>query len=228
MLAMKEQIVETARYLAAKDMAEAGAGNISIRIDQPFAPKSQPVLLPFQTGPGLKIMVTRSGTMFRKASPHDVGTVEVSDDGARYRHDFQNGAPTTELFTHLLCHAALKGQRDSAIVHAHLTNLVAISHIFDNEADVNKALYCHTEMPILIPNGIGLVPLVAPGSLEIARQTEKKVIDGKKVIIWAAHGVVAIGESLDHCVNLIEAVEKASEIALKVKMADGQIKQVLL
>lgn len=221
---MKREIIDTAKYLAVRGMAEANAGNISVRTNLSFLSKGKPVQLPFKAEPGLKILVTRSGSIFRRINNNDVGIVEVSKEGTSFCHSFRNGNPTTEIYTHLMCHSALKSQNTNTIIHAHLANLVAISKVIDDEEDINIALYCNTEMSILIPKGIGLLPLITPGSLEIAKQTEHKAIEGKRVIIWTAHGVVVMGESLDKCVSLLEAIEKSSDIAIKVKLLRGQIK----
>lgn len=211
---IKKAIVDTARYLAIKNWAEAGSGNISYLCDIELTDDCKTMDLGFEAKPGLKCFITRSGSMFRKLVKKDVGIVNVLPDGRTIRHSFDDGLPTSEISTHLLCLSELSDTENKLIVHAHLTYLVALTKKIKDEKALNDAINCITEIPLIIPDGVGLVPLTKPGSVAIGQLTAQKVRDGKKAIAWDSHGLVAIGRSLDEAVNIIEAVEKASQIYL--------------
>jgi rhamnulose-1-phosphate aldolase len=53
------------------------------------------------------------------------------------------------------------------------------------------------------------------GNDEIGRVTAEKMKQ-YRVCVWAQHGIFAAGASLDEALGLIEAVEKAAEIYIKV------------
>ncbi|MCE5176968.1 MAG: class II aldolase/adducin family protein [Caldisericales bacterium] len=218
----KRDILGCARYLASRGWAEAGAGNISIRTKQIDIHNTNAIPINYSAKPGLAICVTKSGSNFRLMAEDDVSSVVVGEDGQSITHGFRQGKPTSELSTHLLLHNHFAEKNSLAIVHAHLTNLVAATHIFRSEQELNEAIFCHTEMPLLVPGGIGLVPVITPGSIEIAQATLGKIKQGKTCVAWACHGIVAIAENLLGATNIVEAVEKACEIALKVKSAGGK------
>ncbi|HPV86629.1 MAG TPA: class II aldolase/adducin family protein [Caldisericia bacterium] len=218
----QRDILECARYLASRGWAEAGAGNISIRTKQIGIHNTNAIPINYPAKPSLAIYATRSGSNFRLMAEDDVSSVVVGEDGQSIAHDFKHGKPTSELSTHLLLQSHFADKNSLAIIHAHLTNLVAATHVFRSEQELNEAVFCHTEMPLLVPGGIGLVPVITPGSVEIAQATLEKIKQGKTCVAWACHGIVAIAENLLGATNIIEAVEKACEIALKVKSAGGK------
>ncbi|NLI40516.1 MAG: hypothetical protein GX421_04965 [Caldisericales bacterium] len=218
----KRDILECARYLASRGWAEASAGNISVRIKRATVNNTNTMPINYSAKPGLAIYITKSGSNFRLMAEDDVSSVVVDEDGQKVTHDFKQGRPTSELSTHLLLQSHFADKNSLAIIHAHLTNLVAATHIFRSEQELNEAIFCHTEMPLLVPSGIGLVPIITPGSVEIAQATLEKIRQGKTCIAWACHGIVSIADNLLGATNIVEAVEKACEIALKVKSAGGK------
>jgi len=218
----QRDILECARYLASRGWAEAGAGNISIRTKQIGIHNTNTIPINYPAEPDLAIYVTKSGSNFRLMAEDDVSSVVVNEDGQNITHGFRQGKPTSELSTHLFLHNHFAEKNSLAIVHAHLTNLVAATHIFRSEQELNEAIFCHTEIPLLVPGGIGLVPVITPGSVEIAQATLEKIRQGKTCVAWACHGIVAIAENLLWATNIVEAVEKACDIALKIKSAGGK------
>jgi rhamnulose-1-phosphate aldolase len=124
--------------------------------------------------------------------------------------------PTSELFTHLAYHNLLNktGSKNKAVLHAHVTELIALTHIkaFTNETKLNKLLQSmHPEIKMFIPEGVGLVPLMEPGTEKIANATIKSA--GKhRLIIWEKHGCFAAGENLSDAFDLIDIIAKAAKI----------------
>ena len=74
----------------------------------------------------------------------------------------------------------------------------------------------HPEMSMLIPEGIGFIPFITPGTERIAKATLEKFAE-KRVVIWEKHGVFAIGKDCNQAFDLIDIAAKAARIYLLVK-----------
>ena len=53
------------------------------------------------------------------------------------------------------------------------------------------------------------------GTNAIGEATAEKIKD-RRLVIWAQHGIFAVGHDLDEAFGLIETVEKAAEIYMKI------------
>jgi ribulose-5-phosphate 4-epimerase/fuculose-1-phosphate aldolase len=87
------------------------------------------------------------------------------------------------------------------------------------ECDIQKEindliLNCTSEVMHVIENEIGFVYTSPPGSPDLAQLTASHVKENRRVIIWDNHGLVAIGKTLDEACNMIEIIEKSSQILL--------------
>ena len=71
------------------------------------------------------------------------------------------------------------------------------------------------ECAMIFPAGIGVIPWMVPGTPQIAEATMRKV-EEFDIILWAQHGVFAVGESPDACFGLVETAEKAASILIRV------------
>jgi rhamnulose-1-phosphate aldolase len=182
---------------------------------------------------GEYFLITGSGKFFRNISlmPEDtLGIVEVDKSGSRYRTvwGFVNGArPTSELITHLMNHQVKKRVSDNSfrvIYHAHPSNIIALSFILPLEDEVfTRELWgIMTECPIVFPRGIGVVPWLVPGSVELGRATAE-LMEKYDAAVWAHHGMFATGEDFDHTFGLMHTVEKSAGILLK-QMSSGRDK----
>lgn len=72
-----------------------------------------------------------------------------------------------------------------------------------------------TECIIIFPEGVAVLPWMISSSNDIGIESSKKFKDFK-ILIWAMHGITAVGASLDEVFGLIETVEKAAEIYIKI------------
>jgi rhamnulose-1-phosphate aldolase len=78
------------------------------------------------------------------------------------------------------------------------------------------------ECPVVFPKGIGIVDWMPPSSEEIAIATGKKM-ETYDVAVWAHHGMFCAGDDFGVVFGLMETVEKAAEILVKVlSMAGGK------
>jgi rhamnulose-1-phosphate aldolase len=239
-------IRRASEVLFARGWAEASAGNISLRLaaGEPPAPPSGldrvgecPVDMTALVGE--RFLVTASGSRIRDlaADPaRGLCLVEVLDR-RRFRVSDGAGRPTSEWATHAGLHALFKerGSPERAVLHCHPLSLIAVSHLFRSEEEMNDRLFrMHHETRLFLPGMLGLVPYSTTGSLELAEATREKM-KRYQVALWDKHGVIASGRSLDEALDRVEMVEKAAAIFLRLKSAglepegltDGQVEATL-
>ena len=180
---------------------------------------------------GEYFLVTGSGQFFRHAleRPNQVfGIVQIVDGGTGWRQvwGFSSGAkPTSEFATHLVAHAVrkrLSGGRERMILHAHPPEFIALSFLeaLDSRA-ITRALW--EKMPeciVIFPDGVRVVPLLLPGTVEIAEASAVE-LEKSRVISWSHHGIFVSEESPDKIFGLVETVEKAASIHRRVLSAGG-------
>ncbi|MBW2660068.1 MAG: rhamnulose-1-phosphate aldolase [Deltaproteobacteria bacterium] len=234
-------IITVSGQIYAKGWGEANGGNISIRI----TPKE---MLPFKEcltgGQEYKLpiavpeladdyfLVTGTGTFFRNiagAPLESLGLVHINGDGQAYSVVWgysKGGAVTCEFPSHLLSHAVRKkvsNGLDTIILHTHTTNLIALSFVLPLDmAVVTRELWeMMSECLILFPDGIGVLPWMVPGQLEIGQETAK-LMEEHHLVLWAHHGIFGAGQNMDQVFGLIETAEKAAEMLLKVMAAGGK------
>ena len=106
------------------------------------------------------------------------------------------GGPTSETLTHLSCHIErLKvDTKHRLVIHCHPTNIICMTHIFpQDENKWTETLWkMQTESIVVFPEGIGVLPWMLCG------------------------GLFTTGKDLDEVFGLIETIEKAAEIYMKI------------
>jgi rhamnulose-1-phosphate aldolase len=156
--------------------------------------------------------------------------IYISENGSAYHivaaSDVTEGIrPTSELLTHLAIHQMLIHTKrpELAVVHAHVTELIALSHIpgLNSEEAVNNLLWgMHPETKMFVPDGAGYVPFEVPGSETLARSTVK-AFESHQAVIWEKHGCMAIAESVPDAFDTLDILAKAARIWFLVKGATG-------
>ncbi|WP_027185565.1 rhamnulose-1-phosphate aldolase [Desulfovibrio inopinatus] len=234
-------MMRLSKEIYAKGWGEANGGNISMRI----TPEE---MFPFQhcltTGITTKLpfslpelagdyfLVTGTGVFYRNIAdyPHEsLGIVKISDDGNKTTMVWgytSGGRPTSELPAHLLSHAVRKKNsqgKDKIVLHTHATNLIALSFVLPLDTRVvTKELWeMMSECVVLFPDGIGVMPWMMPGSLEIGHATAE-LMKSHSLVMWAHHGIFGAGKNMDQVFGLIETADKAAEMLLKVMAAGGK------
>ena len=223
---------------------EANGGNFSWRLPtgeiEEILVRHYPELKPGEAVPapidepnldGEYFLLTGSGQFFRHALEHPnqvLGIVQIINGGTAYRHvwGFTSGAqPTSEFATHLVAHAVRKeksGGRERIILHAHLPEFIALSFLEPLDSrSLTMALW--QKMPeciVLFPDGVRVVPLHLPGTVEIA-EASAAALEKSRVISWSHHGIFVSEESPNKVFALVETIEKASAIHRKVLSAGG-------
>lgn len=227
-----QEIARTAGHLASMGWAEANAGNISILLPEGLdAMEGETVLqqLPRAVG-GLRdrsLLVTVSGSRFRNArrAPREaIVPVRISPDGESMELPVSSSAPTSELGTHLLVHelAVEKEMPTSALVHTHSTSMLALSSCELPSEMLEEAIRrAHPEISILLPGGVRLLEMMAPGSWELGEATAN-LFRQADCVVWRKHGILGFGGDVDAACDAVEVVEKAARILLQEQAAFGR------
>ncbi|MBR6552137.1 MAG: rhamnulose-1-phosphate aldolase, partial [Clostridia bacterium] len=138
------------------------------------------------------------------------------------------GRPTSELPAHLMNHSvkltATNGEH-RVIYHAHPVNAIAITFVLPLDSKIITHLLWEmmTECPVIFPQGIGVVEWMVPGGEKIAIASSE-LMKKFDAILWAHHGVFCSGVDFDLTFGLMDTIEKAAEIYVKVQSMGG-IKQ---
>ena len=180
---------------------------------------------------GEYFITTGSGKYFRNVPldpAHNIGIVEINDAGSAWRSvwGFEGGAvPTSEFPTHFMNHSVRKRVTDGAnrvIYHSHTTNVIALTYVLPlNARDFTRPLWqSATECPVVSPEGVGVVPWMVPGGVDIARATSE-LMETYQAAVWAQHGLFASGPDFDTTFGLAHTIEKSAEIYVKV-LSTGQ------
>ena len=190
------------------------------------------VIRTFDTGfnaPDLKgkyFIVTGSGKYFKNVEkdPEDnLGIIRIAQDGttAELLWGFKDGVsrPTSELPAHLMSHQArLRVDTENRVVlHCHPTNILAMTYV--HELDSKKFSHTlwemSTECIVVFPEGVEVLPWMLCGTNFIGEATAKKMLSAR-VVLWAMHGIYGAGKTLDETFGLVETVEKAAMIYMKI------------
>lgn len=223
---------EVCEWLAFKGWSEAEGGNLSLRIAEGDLPKellasgSAAVELPLEVPElaGKYLLITGSGTRSRDIATDpatDIGLYRVSDDGKSYQWIVGNDNPTSEMPSHCAIQCEFLRSRPDfkAVIHTHPPRLISMTHVpefKDPKVLSDTLLGLQSEARIIVPEGVGHLPFCVPGSLELGILSAEE-IKYRNVILWHMHGALAVGTSLNHALDQLEVVEKASEIYWTLK-----------
>ncbi len=210
--------------------SEGGAGNISICVGWPMDPRRHfplteeiPLPVPAPQLAGHLVIVTGSGRRLRDIAgdpPANLGAVRINPDGVTGvlhtspRKLFDN--LTSEWNSHLAVHADTverTGTNFHAVVHAQPPHMVYLSHVpaYSDEAYLNRQLLrWEPETIINLPQGVGFLPFMLPGSAELSA-ANVECLRTHRIVLWAKHGVMARSDiSVTRAVDRIEYAETAA------------------
>ena len=232
------EVCKVSGELWSKGWAERNAGNISMRltagemakfgITGPGTPwKALPKKVSGMAGD--LVLISGTGKYLKNIAgdpERNLGIVEINDSGENYRTVWgfsDGGSPSSELASHLEVHSIKKAaspESKSTIIHTHPANLVALTYAleFDTFSLTRLLWEMHTECIVVFPEGIEFLPWMVPGSNELADATAKALVK-RNAVVWQFHGAFGWGSSPDEVLGLIDTMEKAAEIYLKVASA---------
>ncbi len=158
----------------------------------------------------------------------NMGIVELSEAGDSWRvvWGFKDGGrPTSELEAHLACHRVRMEVTygvSRVVYHAHPAHTVALSLLLPaTPRALSKALWCAmTECAMVFPEGVGAVDVMVPGGEALAQATAREA-ERHGAVVWAAHGLLVTGATFDEAFGLMHTIEKAAQIRLLARAADG-------
>lgn len=216
--------------LAEIGAAEGAAGNMSVCIRQSldvgaWFPNMQIVELPHPVPDlaGMMLVVTGSGRRLREVAAAPLANlacalVEPGGRSAKLHTSSQAqfARVTSEFNSHLAVHRDFMRSCDidlHTILHAQPLHLSLLSHQdeYQDERYLNRRLLRWQPETILnMPEGIGVVPFLLPGSAQLVVETQLS-LRAHRIIVWARHGVVARADnSILHACDLIEYAEAAA------------------
>lgn len=229
-----EQVAEILDLLYRHSWDERNGGNLSLIVDEAQAKtitdiRRSPISTisyNFDLTPliGHYLIVTGTGKYFKNAlkDPEtNLGLLRVKDSSTiEILWGYADGGkPTSELPTHLMSHMErLKVDPEHRlIIHCHPTNTICLSHILPFGSDkMTEILWkMQTESIVVFPEGVAVLPWMVCGGNEIGEATAALMKEYRSVI-WTKHGLFCAGRGLDEVFGLIETIEKAAEIYMKV------------
>jgi rhamnulose-1-phosphate aldolase len=210
--------------------SEGAAGNISVFVGWPLEvrrrfPLAERVELPqlCTALAGGLVIVTGSGRRLRDihSDPDaNLGVVAI-DGGGLSGHLYTSPRRlfkrlSVEFNSHLAAHSdevVRTGTNFNAMVHAQPPYLVYLSHIpaYRDQDFLNRRLMrWEPETIVNLPEGIGVLPFLLPGSQELMEATVERLRENR-VVLWSKHGVMARSDlSVTRAADRIEYAEAAA------------------
>jgi rhamnulose-1-phosphate aldolase len=226
------ELGEAARVLDALGALEGAAGNISLflpcetpGLDELLAtrfPRAGGYTLPAgSTLPTGVLLITGTGRRLREAAQRPAAVlcaIVRQNDATTWLHRApgHDVRPTSELDSHVGIHAAVLGQTAAvhAIIHAQPRRLTYLSHIpaYRDAARLNRQLTrWQPETSVMLPEGIGVLPFITPGTPEQGSATTAAMRE-HRLVVWSKHGVVARSSAGPlAAADLIEYAEAAAD-----------------
>ena len=225
-----KSIGEAGKRVSDLGACEGASGNISIccrwqmnlknhfpLVEEIDLPQSVPSLA------GAILLVTGSGRRLREIIDNpcaNLGCVVINPGGETAKlhtsplHLFTK--LTSEFNSHLAVHAnqALNSADNfHALIHAQPPHLTYLTHVrqYQDEVKLNKRLFrWQPETIMMLPEGLGYVPFISPGSKKLSTKTVAS-LEKHRIVVWGKHGVmVSSHHSMKQAVDYIEYVETAA------------------
>ena len=224
------------------DASEAGAGNISLCLEElpgvrEVFPLSERIELPLPAPHlvGRTLLVTGSGRRLRQIADEPVAAVAaviVEADGLHAemltspRRSFER--LTSEFNSHLGVHDDQVGRRDlpfHAVVHAQPPHLTYLSHVpaYRSDAAMNRAiLRWEPESIVALPQGIGVLEFMVPGSPQLMDANVARLRD-VEIVLWSKHGTMSRSDlSVTRAVDRLEYAETGAKYEYMNLLAGGK------
>lgn len=224
------KVAEVAGYLWQKGWAERNGGNITINITEyvddairnmPAIEAPKPIGAELPQLKGCYFYCKGTNRRMRDLARHPMqngSVIRILDDCAHYEIIADEVVkPTSELPSHLSVHNYLlaKGSSYKASLHTHPIELVAMSH---HRPFLEKDVLTHLlwsmipETKAFCPRGLGIVPYMMPGSVELADATIRSLDEDYDVVLWEKHGVFAVGEDIMEAFDMVDTLVKSAQI----------------
>jgi rhamnulose-1-phosphate aldolase len=218
---------EAGQRLAEIEASEGAAGNISMYCGWDVEPESmfpisEEITLPTSAVEleGKSFIVTGSGRRLREIQHNpgeNLGVVTINpggNTGTLFTSPMRLFEKVTSEFnSHLAGHLdqiTQTGTNFHALVHAQPLYLVYLSHISryqDTGYFSRHVLRWQPECIVNLPEGIGFLPFMLPGSPDLMNATVN-AMRKHKIVVWAKHGIMArSSSSVKKACDVIEYAE---------------------
>jgi len=214
---------------------ERNGGNLSYRateedvesVKESFSPKEwRSIGCAVPKLAGQYFLFTGSGKFFSNVllNPEDsICMIEIDENGENYRIVWglkNGGVPTSELPSHLMNHEVkmlVTNGTNRLIYHAHPANIISLTYVLPlkDEVFTRELWEMNNECAFIFPDGVGVVPWMIAGSVDIGIAT-RELMKKYDIAIWAHHGMFVAGPDFDTAFGLMHTVEKTAEILVKV------------
>jgi len=164
--------------------------------------------------PGVNhVLITPSGLVKSRLNTDDIVVVDLNGsivEGAR--------KPSSEINLHLAIYRARP--EVNAVIHAHTIYATAL-------AVARRPLPIIIEEAVLVLGGDVRVAEFAPyGTIQLA-ENAVRALEGRKAVLLANHGVVAVGGSLEEALESLILTERLSQVyILSELLTNGKTPQV--
>lgn len=218
---------EAGQRLAVMGASEGASGNLSVYLGWDVDPArhfpdSEPYELPTAAPElaGRAFLVTGSGRRMRDIQQDpaaNLAFIRVGEGGraatlhASPRRLFSR--PTLEFNSHLAVHrdqAARRNLNFHAVIHAQPLHLVYLSHIgrYQDASYISRhVLRWQPETVVNLPEGLGFIRFMLPGSPELMLSNVKAMRD-HQLVVWGKHGIMVRSDvSIKRACDLIEYAE---------------------
>lgn len=238
-------LMDMAAEGARRGWHEANGGNVSYRLRAAERSEVEAVRAELDLACGLwedlavavpelgseAFLVSAAGSFMGRldqAPARRLGIVELDESGVRFRISIgfsDGGRPTSELAGHLLIHSAQKARdREGRVLyHAHPNELIVLSKMVElTPRAVTRALWkATTECILAVPEGVGVVPCLVPGSLELARASAEQM-ERFRAVLWAQHGLLCAGSTWEDAFGRMDSLVKAAAVHLATRALMGE------
>ncbi len=227
------EMIRTVTNMYAHGWDERNGGNVSLLLDAAELEdyglvktlRTIPMGFSAPSLAGKAFMVTGTGKYFKNVQydPElNLGIIRIARNGcdAELLWGYSDGGKfTSELPAHLMSHVSrlAADPKNRVIMHCHPNNILAMSFVHKlDEREFTRSLWrmC-TECMVVFPDGVSVLPWMLCGTNEIGIATAEKM-RANRLTVWAQHGIYGAGRDLDETFGLIETVEKAAEIYMKI------------
>ena len=224
-------IGEAGKRVADIEASEGAAGNLSICLRWPVDPRNrfpvrEQIPLPHEV-PGLAgacVLVTGSGRRLREVIDEPLANLAcvVVEAGGKTgvlhtSHQRRFERVTSEFNSHLAVHddqMRATGSNFNAVIHAQPIHLTFLSHVrrYQDARYLNTHLLrWQPETIVNLPEGLGFVPFILPGSPALMA-ANVPALRTHRIVVWAKHGVMARSDiSIKRAADWVEYAETAAK-----------------
>lgn len=188
---LMQEVGELTQWMSRSGWNERNAGNLSVRLRPGQLAKF-----------GADLRPIRSWRLHTDARPLAGETFLVTASGGYFKNIRSD--PGKDL-------GVLRIGKDGDTADLLLT--LTIVHPLEDRALTRTLWKMHSECVLVFPEGVGVLPWMVCGGGQIAQASAE--MTSCRMLLWGAHGAVAVGDTLDQAFGLIETAEKAAEVYLK-------------